>query len=142
MFNGGIDAADEAGRRHAKAVANACVAILRREAEHEFESDGFDISTIDEAVHAVAVDGYTDAIWYTSTAVVEGIESDRMNRIGLGDVGSIRSLESFPVYEAPDGCVGRELFLIGHGAVVDPPTPLTGTPIIVRDPNGVAVIQI
>lgn len=129
------------------AVESTAVSIIRDEAEHEFESDGFDMVTCEDAAEAVAREGFRESFWYTSGGVVDDVREWYDDRITVDepDVG----LEPSPMVanrhlcEAPDGVVApNEMLLIGDGAVTAPPFPVPGAPVVVRAPEGVAVVRL
>ena len=129
-----------------KAVEHRAVEILREDAGHRFESDGFDMETCETAVEAIRNDGFDPDFWYTSPDVVEDAREWYAERARLEtpDTG----LDAAPMIahvspiQAPEGVVDDALYLVGEGAVVEPPIPAPSTPILVREPKGVAVVDL
>lgn len=129
-----------------KAIEYRSVEILRKDAGHFFKSDGFDMRTCEDAVEAIRNEWYDPAYWYTSPAIVDDVRKwyhDR-TQVKTPDTGFEASpmVANVSVLQAPEGVVDESLYLVGDGAVVEPPTPKPSNPIVVREPNGVAVVDI
>lgn len=137
---GGITPPDV--RKHADRQA---VRAIRADAGHHFESDGFDMRVCEDAAEAVAKEGFTESVWYTSPDVVDDVRAwydDRIERKDTDD-GVLEPevmVANRPVRQAPEGVVDDRMYLIGDEAVV--PSPLSTAHVVVRAPKGVAVVRL
>lgn len=130
----------------AEDVGRRAVEIMDDEAAHRFESDGFDEVVARDAIDAIRNDGYTKADWYTSPDVADDIRewyTDRV-RVAANEYADFAEIAFvFPIIQARDGVIDDAMYLIGRGAVV-PNTGVYATrvPIIVRNPSGIAVVDV
>jgi hypothetical protein len=127
-------------RKHTERQA---VRAVRSDAGHRFESDGFDMETCEDAAHAVESAGFSESFWYTSPDVVDDIREWYDGRITDDEAGFEPAVmvANRHVRQAPDGVFDRDvMLLIGDGAVV--PAPLSVSRVVVRNPDGVAVVRL
>lgn len=130
-----------------RAVGSVAVSTLREDAAHEFEADGFDMDTCEDAAHVVESSGFRESMWLTSPDVVDDARDwyDERTTVETPDTGldAEPMVAHRPVLQAPEGVVAPgEMFLIGEGAVTTPPFPVPGVSIVVRNPEGVAVVHL
>lgn len=128
-----------------KSVDRQAVRAIRTNAGNHFESDGFDMDMCEDAANAVEAAGFREAIWYTSPDVVDDVREwyDEQVRCEspVGGLEPAVMVANRPVRQAPEGVFeGDEMLLIGDGAVV--PSPLPVSHVVVREPNGVAVVRL
>jgi len=128
-----------------KRAERQAVRAVRSDAGHRFESDGFDMDTCEDAAHAVGSAGFPESVWYTSPDVVDDIREwyDHRNTVGdhEADFDPAVMVANRHVRQAPDGVFDRNvMLLIGDGAVV--PAPLSVSRVVVRNPDGVAVVRL
>lgn len=130
----------------AKAKARTAVNIIRSNAEHTFESDGFDMRVCEDATDAIEGCGFREAFWYTSPDVVDDVREWYDDRIDVETPNVVEPcvhVASRHVREAPEGVVEPDtMILIGIGSIGEPPEPIRGVPVIVREPSGVAVVNL
>lgn len=126
------------------AADRRAVAIFSRDAGHEFECDGYDRDVFDDAVYAVESASYTDCIWVVGEAVIDAIRAWYDDRtVDADDVGIIEPgvVHKYTVVSSKH-VDDRDAFLIGKRAVGEPPVGMYTSPVVVRDPEGVAVVRI
>lgn len=131
-------------RATAKTVEKKAVDTLREEAAHRFESDGFVSDVAYDAIHAVEREGYDEAFWFASEEGERALKEwydergTPADRVGLANVAF-----KYPLYTTP-GVDDGDLLLVGKGAAVPPPpgTSPIACPVVVRDPKGIAVIDL
>lgn len=128
-----------------KQIDRQAVRAIRADAGHHFESDGFDMGVCEDAAEAVACDGYPDAGWYTSPDVVDDVRAWYDDRITVEDTDDVGlepgvMVANRPVWKAVEGVIHDRMYLIGEGAVVR--SPLSTARVVVREPNGVAVVRL
>jgi len=127
-----------------KQIDRQAVRAIRADAGHHFESDGFDMRVCEDAAEAVANEGFPESMWYTSPDVVDDVRAwydDRARRESPNTVlEPAVMVANRPVWQAPDGVVDDRMYLIGERAVVT--SPLSTARVVVREPNGVAVVRL
>jgi len=120
------------------------VDTLQSKATHEFDCDGFDRETFDDAVHSIESAGYDTARWVMPSSVVESLRSwyDDRFRVSQFDGAFVDDRVSwqYPIVEVSDDVEDTDALLVATDAVSNGPSPFTDR-IIVVDPDGVAVIH-
>jgi len=116
------------------ATDERAVEILVDAAEHRFTADEFGIDAARDAMHAVQESGGTPGCWFISPEDVP-----TAHPVPSEDVTTI---DGVPVFHHPPEVIGDRAILVGEKAATTPPTPLAGTPIIVRHPRAIAVVDL
>lgn len=130
-----------------KQIDRQTLRIIKHDAGHRFEADGFDMKVCEDAAHAVENDGFAESLWYTSPDVVDDAREwyDERTTVETPDTG----LEAAPMVAnrpvrmvSEDVLPGDVMLLIGERTVVRSPVQVPTRPVGVREPAGVAVVYL